>query len=79
MRLVWIVGFMALAACKPSEAEVLERNYEQAEKDGLDTCADAKNIAAAYAREGEQEKYDHWKLNADSKCLHESTLRSIGR
>ncbi len=75
MRILWIVGLLCLAACKPSEAEVLERNYEQAQKDGLDTCSDAKKVAEAFAREGEQKKHGEWKLRADVDCLHEGALR----
>lgn len=75
MRILWIVGFLCLAACKPNEAEVLERNYEQAQKEGLDSCADAKKVAEAFAREGKQKTYDEWKLRADVDCLHEGAQR----
>lgn len=74
---IHIVSCIILGACKPSEAEVLERHYIEMTNGAeiLKSCAEEQKIAAAWAREGDQEKYDTAKLSADMQCSLESAMR----
>lgn len=68
--LVITLILVALTGCGKSEAEVLEANYEKWDHASFPSqCREAQAVAAAWAREGDQDKYDEWKLTADTECL----------
>lgn len=65
-----------LTACS-SAAEQLEANYETTVgESGSNTerCDADREIAAAYAKEGDEAKYDDWKGKSVMSCLRASVL-----
>lgn len=64
---------LALCACRPSEAELLEQKYRRS----VDiygqrrSCADEHLITKAWAREGNQRKYMQAKVREKRQCMRE--------
>jgi hypothetical protein len=63
------VVFLA-AACGSSAARDAEKQYEIASKSGTysDVCATARRTADAWLAEGNQERFEHWRLTRDIYC-----------
>lgn len=69
---------LVLSACAPGEAEVLQTNYDKTtSRYGTveQKCSELTKIADAWARDGNQARFDEVKLKADVECLSAEVRR----
>lgn len=74
-------SLLALACLSCSSAgDDAAKEYDIVAKNGDsgDQCRAATKAADAYLAEQNVERYQHWKLIADSNCLHARVLRQSG-
>lgn len=72
MRTMIALGLAAaLCACGRSPAQNAMDRYEMVVRhgSGQEKCDAAREVAAAYLREGDEQKYTFWRAMASTRCM----------